>query len=167
LLDTMPPYQAGSNMAHEVDLESRHFSDGALKFGAGTPNVADAIGFAVAVRLLRAIGWDALRRHEVSITRRMLDGLTRVPGLHLLGPGTAEEKIGVCAFTLDGWEPGNVVTALDAKGIAVRAGDLAALPLLKRLGTTLAVRATSYLYTTPGEVDRLVRELDVLAARPR
>ena len=165
LLDAMPPYQAGSNMAHDVDLDSRHYSDGALKFGAGTPNVADAVGFAVAATFLTAIGWEELQAHELSITRRMLDGLGRIPGVHLLGSRTATEKIGVFAFTVDGRKPLDVVAALDARGIAVRAGDLAALPLLKRLGTTAAVRASCYLYTTDAEVDRLLTELDRIAAR--
>ena len=159
LLEAITPYQAGSNMAHDVDLDSRHYSEGALKFGAGTPNVADAIGFAAAARYLREIGWDALRRHERLITRRMLDGLARVRGLHLLGASDAAARIGVFAFTIDGRKPAEIVTALDAKGIALRAGDLAALPLLKRLGVTSAARASCYLYTTPAEIDRLLNAL--------
>ena len=165
LLDAMPPYQGGSNMAHDVDLDARHYSAGALKFGAGTPNVGDAIGFAVAARFLTAIGWEALQAHEQTITRRMLDGLGRIPGIRLLGSRDATEKIGVFAFTVDGRQPLDVVAGLDARGIAVRAGDLAALPLLKRLGTTAAVRASCYLYTTNAEVDRLLNELDRIAAR--
>ena len=165
LLDSMPPYQAGSNMAHDVDVDARHYSDGALKFGAGTPNVADAIGFAVAARFLTAIGWEALQAHELSITRRMLAGLGGIPGIHLLGSRSATDKIGVFAFTVDSRKPLEVVAALDARGIAVRAGDLAALPLLKRLGTTSAVRASCYLYTTADEVDRLVNELERISYR--
>jgi len=165
LLDTMPPYQAGSNMAHDVDVDARHYSDGAFKFGAGTPNVADAIGFAVAARFLAAIGWEALQVHERTITRRMLEGLGGIPGVHLLGSRDATDRIGVFAFTIDGRKPLDVVAALDARGIAVRAGDLAALPLLKRLGTTAAVRASCYLYTTADEVDRLLNELDRIVAR--
>jgi len=156
LLDAISPYQAGSNMAHDVDLEARHYSDGALKFGAGTPNVADAIGFAAAARFLNTIGWEALHQHEQEITQRMLAGLAGVRGLRLLGAATARERIGVFAFTIENRKAAEVVTALDAKGIAVRAGDLAALPLLKRLGTTVAIRASCYLYTTPAEVDRFI-----------
>ena len=165
LLESLPPYQCGSNMAHAVGLDSRHYSDGALKYGAGTPNVADAIGFAAAARFLSAIGWDVLRAHEQAINARMLAGLARVPGLRLLGSTSAAGRIGVFAFTLEGREPLDVVAALDHRGIAVRAGDLAALPLLKRLGATTAVRASCYLYTTIEEVDRLVAELEQIAIR--
>jgi cysteine desulfurase/selenocysteine lyase len=167
LLEAMRPYQAGSNMAHDVDLESRHYSAGALKFGAGTPNVADAVGFAAATRFLRMLGWDALRAHEAAITARMLAGFSRIPRLHLLGTREPASKLGVFAFTLDGWTPAELVTALDERGIAIRAGDLAALPLLRRLGTSTAARASCYLYTTPAEVDRLMVELERLSARRR
>lgn len=159
LLDAMPPYQSGSNMAHDVDLESMHLSEAALKFGAGTPNVSGPVGLAAAMRFLRAIGHDALWRHEQSITRHMIDRLGSIPGVRLLGSTKPEEKISVVAFTVRGRVPSDVLRALDARGVAVRGGDLASLPLLKRLGTTTAVRASCYLYTTTDEVDRLAELL--------
>ena len=69
----------------------------------------------------------------------------------------------VFTFTLAGVPVATIVKALDARGIAVRAGDMAALPLLKRFGVTEAVRASCYLYTTLTEVDRLVDGLRDLA----
>jgi len=45
----------------------------------------------------------------------------------------------------------------------VRAGDLAALPLLKRFGVNAAVRASCYLYTETSELDRLAAALHELA----
>jgi cysteine desulfurase/selenocysteine lyase len=164
LLDAMQPYQAGSNMAHDVDLESMHLSDGALKFGAGTPNVSGPVGLAAAMRFIRAIGHDALWGHEQAITRRALERLSQLPTVELLGSTTPEERISVFAFTVRGKEPGEVLKALDARGIAVRAGDLASLPLLKRMGTTTAARASCYLYTTLEEVDRLVDGLATLSS---
>ena len=163
LLEAMPPYQAGSNMAHDVDIDSMHASSGALKFGAGTPNVADAVGLAAAATFLRGIGLDALWKHEQSITRHMLDQLQDIPKLHLLGTTTPEAKIAVFAFTIEGRSALDVAQALDREGIAVRAGDLASLPLLRRLGTTAAVRASCYLYTTTDEVDALAHALQRIA----
>jgi len=165
LLETMPPYQAGSNMAHDVEFGGRHYSNGALKFGAGTPNVADAIGFAAAATFLRDIGWASLRQHEQAVTRHMLAGLSGVRGLTLLGPRDAVDKIGVFAFSLDGHAPGEIVASLDNDGIAVRAGDLAALPLLRHFGMSAAVRASCYLYTTTNEVDRLIASLERMTRR--
>ena len=162
LLDAMPPYQGGSNMAHDVGLESMHLSEGALKFGAGTPNVSGPVGLAAAMRFLRQIGPNALRQHELAITRRFFDRVGAIPGVRILGSANPEEKISVFAFTVRGHEPLDVLRALDAKGIAVRAGDLASLPLLERFGTQTAVRASCYVYTTVDEIDRFASELQKL-----
>jgi cysteine desulfurase/selenocysteine lyase len=162
LLDAMPPYQGGSNMAHDVELDAMHLSAAALKFGAGTPNVSGPVGLAAAIRFLRSIGPEALRQHELSITRRFLERMTAMPTVRLLGSSGAGEKISVFAFTVARKQPREVLQALDARGIAVRAGDLASLPLLKRLGTTAAVRASCYVYTTTNEVDRLASLLGSL-----
>jgi cysteine desulfurase/selenocysteine lyase len=159
LLDAMPPYQGGSNMAHDVDLESMHLSDGALKFGAGTPNVSGPVGLAAAMRFIRSIGHDALWRHEQSVTRRAIEQLGTIDGVRLIGSTNAQERISVFAFTVRGKSPIEVLKALDARGIAVRAGDLASLPLLRRMGTTAAVRASCYLYTTLEEIDYLATAL--------
>jgi cysteine desulfurase/selenocysteine lyase len=160
LLDAMPPYQGGSNMAHDVDLESMHLSDGALKFGAGTPNVSGPVGLAAAMRFIRAIGHDAIWQHEQAVTRRAIDRLGQIDSVRLIGSTNAQEKISVFAFTVRGKPPIEVLKALDARGIAVRAGDLASLPLLQRMGTTAAVRASCYLYTTLEEIDYLATALE-------
>lgn len=165
-LDAMPPYQSGSNMAHDVDIESLHYSEGALKFGAGTPNVSGPVGLAAAIGFFQMIGSEAMWRHEQEITTHTLRRLAQIPAVRLLGAPEPQRRISVFAFTVAGRQPSEVLQALDARGIAVRAGDLASLPLLKRLGTTRAVRASCYLYTTKDEVDRLADALvDVVAGR--
>ncbi|MDP9203969.1 MAG: aminotransferase class V-fold PLP-dependent enzyme [Gemmatimonadota bacterium] len=156
LLDAMPAYQAGSNMAHEINLHSADYSPGALKFGAGTPNVSGAVGLAAAMRFIDSIGYDALREHEQTLTRYALSRLGELPGVRILGSTRTAERIGVLSFVMDGVQPQEVVSGVDAKGIAIRGGDLASLPLLMRLGVTRAARASIYLYTTVEEIDRLV-----------
>ena len=163
LLDAMPPYQAGSNMAHEVNLNSADYSPGALKFGAGTPNVSGPVGLAAAMRFIDNIGYAALREHEAMLTRHALSRLRGLPRLRILGSTDATGRIGVLSFVVDGMQAQEVVTALDAKGIAIRGGDLASLPLLMRLGVTSAARASIYLYTTVQEIDRLADALARLA----
>jgi len=162
-LDEMAPSQAGSNMAHEVDLATQQFEHGARKFGAGTPSVAGAIGLAAAVQYLRSQGRTAVERHQAELTRYALDQLTDIPGLRLLGPRSAVERVPVFAFVLSGHSPADTLRHLDARGIAIRAGDLAALPLLQRFGVSAAARASCYLYTQTMEIDRLaaaLRELE-------
>jgi cysteine desulfurase/selenocysteine lyase len=162
LLDAMPPYQGGSNMAHDVGLDSLHLSEGALKFGAGTPNVSGPVGLAAAIGFLRSVGDAALRAHEEDLVRHFVARVGSIDGVRLLGSTDAREKISVFAFTVRGREPRAVLQALDRRGIAVRAGDLASLPLLERLGTRSAVRASLYLYSSREEIDRLADGLSAL-----
>lgn len=166
LLDAMPAFQAGSNMAHDVDLDGANYSPGALKFGAGTPNVSGPVGLAAAVRFIERIGLSAMWEHEQTLTGRALERLQKIRGLRILGPTSAADRIAVFSFVMDGVAPQDLVTALDARGIAIRGGDLAALPLLKRLGVTRAARASLYCYTTVQEVDRLTDGLSAIRKGP-
>ncbi len=163
LLDAMPPYQAGSNMAHEISLDSADYSPGSLKFGAGTPNVSGPVGLAAAMRFIDTIGYAALRGHEEMLTRHALARLANIPGVRILGSTVASGRIGVLSFVVEGMQTQDIVTALDAKGIAIRGGDLASLPLLMRLGVRNAARASIYLYTTVEEIDRLADALAFVA----
>jgi cysteine desulfurase/selenocysteine lyase len=165
LLDTMPPYQAGSNMAHEIDLTSQELERGALKFGAGTPNVAGPVGLAAAVTYLNSLDRIVIERHEAHITQYALERLTAVPGLRVLGPKQAAERLPVFSFVLANYSPQEILRHLDSQGIAIRAGDLAALPLLKRFGVNAAARASCYLYTGTDDIDRLVSALHALSRK--
>ena len=154
LLDAMPPYHVGSNMAHGVDFERADFEHGALKFQAGTPDVAGPVGLAAAVRFFEAAG-PLLRSHDDELVRYGLVRLAEIPRLRIIGPRGADRRVPVFTFVLEGLAPTTVARALDARGIAVRAGDMAALPLLKRFGAAEAVRASAYVYSTRGDIDRL------------
>ena len=162
LLDGMPPWHVGSNMAHDVDVEHASFEGGALKFQAGTPDVAQAVGLAAAARLLME-SREAVAAHDEALVRRGMRVLREVRGLRLLGGGDSANRVPVFAFVLAGWKAASVAAALDRRGIAVRAGDMAALPLLRRFGVTEAVRASAYLYNTLDELDRLGEVLQDLA----
>jgi len=154
ILESMPPYHVGSNMAHDVDFDRATLEHGALKFQAGTPDVAQAVGMAAAARLLMS-SREALQQQDEALVRRGLRRLRDVRGLRLLGRGTPDHRVPVFTFALNGWKAADVAAMLDARGIAVRAGDMAALPLLKRFGLTEAVRASAYVYNTPEDLDRM------------
>lgn len=162
LLEEMSPYQAGSNMAHAVDLASQEFEHAARKFGAGTPNVSGAVALAAAVEYLRTQDRSAVERHEAQLTQYALEQLTDISGLRLLGPHLAAQRVPVFSFVLAGHAPAEVLRYLDSRGIAIRAGDLSALPLLKRFGVSAAARASCYLYTQTEELDRLAAALHEL-----
>jgi cysteine desulfurase/selenocysteine lyase len=152
-------------MAHDEDLESATYEHAALKFGAGTPNVAGPIGLAAAVGYLTGAGRDVVRQHERSLVEHALRRLGAIRGLRILGPTNAEDRIPVFSFSLAGWTPADLVRELDARGIAIRGGDLAALPLLKRFGVNAAARASCYLYSVTDDIDRLAAVLERLSAR--
>ena len=158
LLDAMPPYHVGSNMAHDVDFERAEFEHGALKFQAGTPDVAGPVGLAAAVRFFEAAG-PRLRRHDDDLVQYGLARLAELPRLRLIGPRGADRRVPVFTFVLEGRAATTVARALDARGIAVRAGDMAALPLLKRFGVNEALRASAYVDTTRADIDRLASAL--------
>jgi cysteine desulfurase/selenocysteine lyase len=167
LLERMSPYQAGSNMAHDVDVDAATLEHGARKFGAGTPNASGAIGFASAIDFLNSSGRDSIASHEHGLVRHGLARLAEIRGLKILGPTEPRDRLPVFSFVLEGRSPMDIMKFLDARGIAVRAGDLAALPLLKHFGVTRAVRASCYLYTDTAELDALVEALHELQAATR
>ena len=147
-LDAMPPYHVGSNMAHAVTADGAELEHGALKYQAGTPDVAGPVGLSAAVSFFEKAGRAALQRHDEMLATFGLSQLREVPGLRLIGPASAAQRVPVFTFTLAGLAPAAVAASLDQQGIAVRAGDMAALPLLRRFGVTEAVRASAYVYTT-------------------
>jgi cysteine desulfurase/selenocysteine lyase len=161
LLEAMPPYHVGSNMAHEVDFEGAAIEHGAQKFQAGTPDVAGPVGLAAAVRFFQNAG-PLLQRHDDELVHHGLARLGEIPRLRIIGPRSAENRVPVFTFVMEGHAATAVARALDARGIAVRAGDLAALPLLKRFGTSEAVRASAYVYSTRRDLDRLADALQGL-----
>ena len=158
ILEGMPPYQAGSNMAHDVELEPApsHFAEGGLKFEAGTPNVPGAVGLAAAIEFLESAGRASLWAREQELTRHALLEFKKVKGLRVLGSAEPKGRISVFSFVVANTQAPDVVKALDAAGIAVRGGDLASLPLLKRMGVNAAVRVSCYVYTTTEEIDQLI-----------
>ncbi|HEX8992008.1 MAG TPA: cysteine desulfurase [Anaerolineales bacterium] len=155
LLEEMPPFLGGGDMIKEVRLRSFRPNSLPHKFEAGTPAIAESVGFGAAVDYLSAIGMEQVAGHEHEIIEYALERLEEVPGLHLFGP-SAEKKGGVASFTFDGIHPHDVAQILDRDGIAVRAGHHCAQPLHEKFGIPATTRASFYLYSTKGEVDALI-----------
>jgi cysteine desulfurase/selenocysteine lyase len=155
LLDAMPPFLGGGDMIREVKLRSFRPNSLPHKFEAGTPAIAEAVGFGVAVDYLLGIGMEAIAEHEHEVSAYALERLEEIPGVRVFGPG-ADLKGGVASFTLDGVHPHDVAQILDQDGIAVRAGHHCAQPLHEKFGIPATSRASFYLYNTKDEVDLLV-----------
>ena len=155
LLEAMPPFLGGGDMIREVKLRSFRPNSLPHKFEAGTPAIAEAVGFGAAVDYLTGIGMDAISAHEHEITEYALERLEEIPGVKVFGP-SADKKGGVASFTLEGVHPHDDAQILDRDGIAIRAGHHCAQPLHEKFNIPATSRASFYLYNQKEEVDLLV-----------
>jgi cysteine desulfurase / selenocysteine lyase len=160
LLEQLPPFLGGGEMIATVKMERSTYADIPHKFEAGTPPIVEAVGLGAAIDYLTSVGMDNVKAHEEAVTGYALEGLSTVKGLTVLGPQTAQNRGGAIAFEIDGIHPHDVSQVLDSRGIAVRAGHHCAKPAHKRFGVQSSTRASSYLYTTPAEIDALIEGLE-------
>jgi cysteine desulfurase / selenocysteine lyase len=158
LLNAMPPFLGGGDMIKKVQLRSFQTNDIPYKFEAGTPAIAEAVGFGAAIDYLDKIGMDAVAAHEQDLITYTLESLDEIPGINLIGPGP-DHKGGVASFTLQDIHPHDIAQILDQDGIAIRAGHHCAMPLHEKLHIPASSRASLYLYSTREEIDLLVTSL--------
>jgi len=160
LLEQLPPFLGGGEMIETVRMERSTYAGIPHKFEAGTPPIVEAVGLGAALTYLSHIGMDAIHRHEQAITAYALEGLQTVKGLTVLGPLDAAKRGGAVSFELEGVHPHDVAQVLDSRGVAVRAGHHCAKPAHARFGVQSSTRMSSYLYTTPAEIDALIEALE-------
>jgi cysteine desulfurase / selenocysteine lyase len=160
VLEKLPPFLGGGEMIRTVAMERSTYADIPHKFEAGTPPIVEAVGLGAAVDYLGHVGLDNIRAHEEAVTGYLLEGLASVKGVTVLGPTDAGARGGAVSFELDQVHPHDVSQILDSRGIAVRAGHHCAKPAHARFGVQSSVRASSYLYTTPAEIDALIEGLE-------
>ncbi len=156
LLNQLPPFMGGGEMIETVTMERSTYAGIPHRFEAGTPPIVEAVGLGTAVDYLTEIGLDNIHRHEQAVTAHLLEGLASIGGVTVLGPLDASRRGGAVSFEVEGVHPHDVAQLLDSRGIAVRAGHHCAKPAHKRFGVQSSTRASSYLYTTPEEIDALV-----------
>ena len=160
VLDQLPPFLGGGEMIETVTMERSTYAPVPHKFEAGTPPIVEAVGLGAALDYLGHLGMDAVHAHEQAITAYALEALQTVPGLTVLGPLPAADRGGAISFEIEGAHPHDVATVLDTRGVAVRAGHHCAKPAHARFGVQSSTRMSSYLYTTPAEIDALVEALE-------
>jgi cysteine desulfurase / selenocysteine lyase len=165
LLEDMPPFLTGGEMIESVTREGAVYAELPYKFEAGTGNAAGAAGLHAAIDYIGRIGFDAIHQRETALVAQMLDGMKRLPYLHVLGSEKPEEHSGIVTFTVDGVHPHDVSEILAADGVCVRAGHHCARPLLNYLGYSSTVRASCAFYNTPAEIDRLLDSLTSIRGR--
>ena len=157
LLEAMPPYQGGGDMILSVTFEKTIYNEAPLKFEAGTPHIAGAIGLGAAIDYVSSIGLDQIAAYEGELLAYATDAISAIPGLRIIG--TAKEKASILSFVLDGVHAHDIGTILDQEGIAIRTGHHCAQPVLQRFGVPATARASVAFYNTRDEIDALVKAI--------
>ena len=153
LLDSMPPWQGGGDMILEVDYQSATYAAPPLRFEAGTPPIAQAIGLGAAIDYLSDLGWEYLEAREAYLYRVLQEVLDGVPGLRRIGE--ARDRAAVQSMLLGQAHPYDTGVLLDQMGIAVRTGHHCGQPLMKSWNIPGTVRASLAFYNTTDELERL------------
>jgi cysteine desulfurase / selenocysteine lyase len=163
LLDAMPPFLGGGEMILDVRLDGFTPNVTPHKFEAGTPAIADIVGFGAAVEYLSAVGMDVVRAHEIELVGYAIDRLEERIGdrIKIHGPRDPAARGGVVSFELDDVHPHDVSQILDQEGVCVRAGHHCAKPLMRLLGIGASARASFYVYNDEADADALVDALAI------
>ncbi len=161
LLEAMPPFLGGGGMIRDVRLDGFVPDEVPWKFEAGTPAIVEAIGFGAAIDYLNNLGMDAIRDHEMRLTRFALDALTTAfpKTLRIYGPRDVSIRGGAVSFLFDGIHAHDVSQVLDQDAVCVRPGHHCAKPLMRQLGISATSRASFYIYNDEHDVDCLVQAL--------
>lgn len=167
--DAIEPLLLGGGMVEDLMDQDLVVKKGFEGFEAGTPNISGGIGLGSAVDYLRRIGMEEVHRHEMRLTRRLLEGLSGIRGVEVHGNTDLEHRGGLVSFSVSGLMPQEVAMMLDhASRISVRSGHHCCIPLMRHLGLEHGtVRASVYLYNTEEDIDRLLEVTEQIAGMGR
>jgi cysteine desulfurase/selenocysteine lyase len=162
LLEEMPCFLGGGEMIRDVRLDGFIPNDVPWKFEAGTMPIVEAIGMGAAIDYLGNLGMEAVRAHEMSLTRYALDALHERfgPTLRVYGPDDVTVRGGAVSFLLEGIHAHDISQVLDEDAVCVRAGHHCAKPLMRHLGVPATSRASFYVYNDEADVEALVKALE-------
>ena len=156
-LNALPPYQGGGEMIEKVSFEKTTFNELPYKFEAGTPAISEAIGLAAAIEYLQTLDRPAIEAHEQNLLQRAHELAADIPGMRIIG--TADEKVPVMSFLIEGLHPSDIGTLLDQQGIGIRTGHHCAMPLMEHFAIPGTARASFAFYNTMQEVETLYTAL--------
>lgn len=159
LLEKMPPFLTGGEMIEYVTRESATWAEVPHKFEAGTVSAGDAVGMAAAMRYLSYIGLDTIKEHDLALTKRLMDGMKKIPHINFVGSDDPEVRSGIVTFTIDGVHPHDIASLLSDENIAIRAGHHCAQPLQQYLNINASARASLYFYNTEEEINAFLNSV--------
>ena len=165
-LESTEPLCIGGGTIADVSLDTYELAAPPMKFEAGTPAIAQVIGLGEACRYLERVGMDEVELWDEKLARKLSEGLREIEGVEVFGPVDPGDRVGLASFRVWDMNPHDVALTLDAEyDIAVRSGHHCALPLMKEVfGLPEGnVRASTYLYNTSEEIDRLLGAVEDIA----
>jgi cysteine desulfurase/selenocysteine lyase len=158
-LDKMAPFMGGGDMIKEVFKFHTNYNDVPYKFEAGTPNIADVVGFSAAIEYLEKIGMENIRKHEIYLTEYALESMSSLDHITVYGPRDTKYRGGVISFNIADIHPHDLATIMNDHGIAIRSGHHCAQVLMERLDVPATSRASFYIYNTKEEIDKFVNAI--------
>ncbi len=156
LLKELPPFLTGGSMIESVTMTSATWAPAPRKFEAGVPNMAQAVGLGAALDYLQHLGMEQVHDHEKALTHYLLNGLSEIAGVRILGPLSTEARGGTISFTAGEIHPHDLGQFLDNVGIAVRTGHHCAWPLTRKLQVPATTRASLYIYNSIEDCQALI-----------
>jgi cysteine desulfurase/selenocysteine lyase len=153
VLEALEPARGGSEMIREVWIDHATWNDLPWRFEPGTPPIAEAVGLNAAIEYLEKLGMERVRDHTQALAIEAAGQLAAIPGVRVFGP--RGERGAVVAFSVEGVHPHDVAAALDAEGIAVRAGHHCAQPLMRWCGVVGTSRASFSVFNSSEDVSLL------------
>jgi cysteine desulfurase/selenocysteine lyase len=165
MLEAMPPYMGGGEMIKDVSFTGTTYNDIPYKFEAGTPNIADVVAFAKAIAFIQELGKANIAAHELELLAYGNEQLSKIDGF--IPVGTADNKVSVISFMIEGIHHFDLGMMLDAKGIAVRTGHHCTQPLMDFFKIDGTARASFAVYNTKEEIDILVDGLKGIIGKMR
>jgi cysteine desulfurase/selenocysteine lyase len=158
-LEKMKPFMGGGDMIKEVFKFHTNYIEVPYKFEAGTPNIADVVGFGAAIDYLEKIGMENIRKHEISLTEYALESMQSLKYITIYGPRDSNFRGGVISFNIADIHPHDLATIMNDHGIAIRSGHHCAQVLMQRLDVPATSRASFYIYNTKEEIDKFVNAI--------
>ncbi len=164
-IEEMEPFMSGGDMIETVTMEKSTFATGPQKFEAGTPKIAEAIGFAAAAEYLSKLDMKVVHSHIRGLATYTASELQSVPGITVYGDHSVPEGSGVVSFLHDSIHAEDLARFMDAGGFAMRTGHHCAQPLLDAYGVTSTNRVSFYLYNTKAEAAAFIEHLRYIVGK--
>ena len=161
--EQMQPFMGGGDMIETVTIRGSTYQTNEHKFEAGTPKIAEAIGWNAALEWMEDIDLDSEHSRLLELARWLSQKL-REMGMTVYGRHD-DNDAAVVSFLHPTMNSEDLAHLLDARGFAVRTGHHCAQPLLERLNITGTVRASLYFYNSKQEVEDFVKQLSDILER--